>query len=116
MFDESLVESLRDFDGEDVVHVVIGTLACHLPVATAEALAAVLPDELRDLVLATADGTGPFEEHAFLEDLAETLEADTEETERLLVNVLSAIRHALEDSHLAEAFVTSLPRPLQRRL
>ncbi len=107
------IAAALDLSGEDLVHVVLGTLAFHLPAADAERLAALVPDDLRLLLLLDAAGPAGWNRRAFLDDLAESLEVDVIHAERIALVVLNTLGVSLGGTRATREFFALLPKSLR---
>ena len=105
-----------DIARDDLVHVVVGTLACHLPLPAARALARLLGDDLAELVLAAAEGVPEWNERSFVADLAETMELSTVEAARVAALVLAKVGLDLDEAHAIDAFFAALPASMRQQI
>ena len=96
---------------EKVVHAVLVALATHIPSSTGNALAELVPQRLQAL-LARAHAESEFTSDDFIEDVAERLDIDDDDAERVATAVLTAIRDSIHPRFTVEQVIESLPSDL----
>ena len=95
------------------VHTVLVAMACHLTPREAKELAAVLPRELRAVVVeGCKEEPHEFDRDAFIEEVASRLDLDDDEAEHAALAVLGAIRDGIHPRYTAEQVIEALPSDL----